>query len=249
MYFNIIASGSKGNATLVVNKKTVILVDMGISFSRLEEGLKEINLKPSDITGAIFTHNHTDHISGIKFLSPKIMYGLSGTLPSLANVISLYEPFYIGDIKVTAVPTSHDAVNPCGYVLEVDDEKLVYMTDTGVFLEECLPYVNNPDYLILESNHDIKMLLNTNRTYELKHRIMSDVGHLCNEDSAVAASKIIGPKTKELYLAHISEEANTPEVALDAYKKIFNYFSVDTNRLKIVTAKQWESVLGGHYEN
>ena len=76
MYFHIIASGSKGNATIVVSNQTVLLIDMGITLTRLEEGLSEINLTVNDITGAVFTHDHTDHISGIKFLSPKIMYGL-----------------------------------------------------------------------------------------------------------------------------------------------------------------------------
>lgn len=81
MYFHIIASGSKGNATVVANRNSVLLIDMGITLTRLKEGLAEINLEVSDLEGALFTHNHTDHISGIKFLSPKIMYALEGTLP------------------------------------------------------------------------------------------------------------------------------------------------------------------------
>ena len=89
MYFHIIASGSKGNATVIVSNQTVLLIDMGISLSRLEEGLAEISLAVNDITGALFTHDHTDHISGIRFLSPKIMYGLKGTLPSLSNVVGM----------------------------------------------------------------------------------------------------------------------------------------------------------------
>lgn len=249
MYFNIIASGSKGNATVVVSNKTVILIDMGISLKRLEEGLSEINLALQDISAAIFTHNHTDHVSGIRFLSPKIIYGLEGTVTPLSNIINLFEPFVIGDIKITAIPTSHDATNPCGFILETDNEKLAYMTDTGYVLKDSLSYMNNPDYLILECNHDIKMLLNTNRTYELKQRILGEEGHLCNEDSAIAACEIIGDKTKEIYLAHISEEANTPEVALKAYKKIFKYFNVDINKYKVVVANQHVSTIGGKYEN
>ena len=100
MYFHIIASGSKGNATIVVSNKTVLLIDMGITLMRLEEGLAEINLRKSDITGALFTHDHADHISGIKFISPKKMYALEGTLPStLSNVVLLNTPFQIGDLK------------------------------------------------------------------------------------------------------------------------------------------------------
>ena len=248
MYFHIIASGSKGNATVVVSNKTVLLIDMGITLTRLEEGLGEINLTISDINGALFTHNHTDHIGGIKFLSPKIMYALQGTLPSsLSNVVCLNQPFTIGDFEITPIETSHDATNPCAYLIKDKEESLFYMTDTGVFVEETLPLVKDPTYLIIESNHDIKMLLHTNRPFELKNRIMSDKGHLCNEDSAIAAVSIIGEHTKEIVLAHLSEEANTPEAALDAYQKIFNHFGVSFDKYLIRCANQWVSLTGGDY--
>ena len=247
MLFNIIASGSKGNATVVKYKETAILIDMGVSFERLKNGLEEIGLTPDKLTGAIFTHDHSDHISGIRFLSPSIMYGLKGTLPSsLSNVVKELEPFVIGDFTITAFPTSHDASNPCGFFLKAGDETLVYMTDTGCFLEENLSLIKNPTYLIIESNHDIKMLLATNRTFELKNRILSDVGHLCNEDSAIATCQIIGKDTKEIVLAHLSEEANTPELALAAYLKIFRHFGVNPDNYLIRCANQHVSLLGGN---
>ena len=247
MHFNVIASGSKGNATIVIYKNSVVLIDMGISLTRLEEGLAECHLELKDIDGAIFTHDHSDHISGIKFLSPKIRYALQGTLPgSLNNIVELNKPFYIKDIQIIPFPTSHDAKNPCGFKLIAGDESMVYMTDTGVFLEENLPLVNNPTYLIIESNHDIKMLLHTNRTFELKSRIMSDVGHLCNEDSAIATCQIVGPNTKEIVLAHLSEEANTPELALEAYKKVFAHFHIQLDKYLLRCANQWQSLLGGN---
>ena len=94
------------------------------------------------------------------------------------------------------------------------------------------------------------MLLLTNRTYELKSRIMSEHGHLCNEDSAITAIELIGPKTKEIYLAHLSEEANTPEVALAAYQKIFSHFNVNIDKYIVRCANQWISTLGGNlHEN
>ena len=248
MYFHIIASGSKGNATVVVSNKTVLLIDMGITLTRLEEGLGEINLTIKDITGALFTHNHTDHISGIKFLSPKIMYALEGTLPSsLSNKVIINKPFVIGDFTITPIETSHDAVNPCAYLIKDKDSSLFYMTDTGVFVEETLPLIKDPTYLIIESNHDIRMLLNTNRPFDLKTRIMSDHGHLCNEDSAIATVSIIGEHTKEIVLAHLSEEANTPETALDAYSKIFKHFGVSLDKYKVRCANQWVSLTGGDY--
>ena len=247
MKFNIIASGSKGNATIVSHKKTNILIDMGISLTRLNEGLVEFGLNIKDINAAIFTHDHSDHISGIKFLSPKIMYALRGTLSStLTNVVENFVPFTIGDIKITPFPISHDATNPCGFVLEAGEEKLTYLTDTGTFLEESKEIASNPNYLIIESNHDIKMLLKTNRTYELKNRIMSERGHLCNEDSAILALELIGPRTKQIILAHLSEEANTPELALAAYLKIFKHFNVNIDKYDVRCANQWVSTEGGN---
>ena len=248
MKFNIIASGSKGNATVVNYHNTNILIDMGISLTRLNAGLNEFGITVKDLSAAIFTHDHTDHIGGLKFISPKIMYALEGTLPSsLSNVVFINKPFKIGDFEITPIETSHDATNPCAYLIKDKEESLFYMTDTGVFLEECLPLVKNPTYLIIESNHDIRMLLNTNRTFELKNRIMSDKGHLCNEDSAIAAISIIGDNTKEITLAHLSEEANTPEVALEAYQKIFKHFGVNIQNYNVRTAWQRQSLTGGNY--
>lgn len=250
MYFNIIASGSKGNATLVVEKDTVILIDMGVTLTRLEAGLSEIGKKVSDITGAIITHDHSDHTAGIKFLPKNKVYALDGTITGTgSHIIKINEPFLIGSINVIPIKISHDAINPCGFVLESGKEKLSYITDTGYVLSETLAILKNPNYLIIESNHDIKMLLKTNRPMELKQRILSDHGHLCNEDSAIAACGIVGPNTKEIVLAHISEEANTPEMALEAYRKILNYFNIDTESLVLKVACQWKSLLGGKYEN
>ena len=130
-------------------------------------------------------------------------------------------------------------------VIEDENEKLVYITDTGIFLDECLQYVSNPTYLILECNHDLKMLYKSNRPLDLKTRIASDRGHLSNEDSALAAKDIIGPKTKDIVLAHISEECNTPELALDAYNRVFSFFHIDMNKYNIRVANQHISLTGG----
>ncbi len=245
MYFNVIASGSKGNATLVITSKAVILIDLGICLKRLNEGLKEENLSINDIDIALFTHNHADHIAGLKYLSPKKLYALEGTLPSESNVLKEKEIFNYKGIEIIPFKVSHDAINPCGYVIIDGDEKLVYMTDTGIFIEDDLDLLKDPTYLIIESNHDISMLLKTDRTMELKQRILSEHGHLCNEDSAFAALEIIGPHTKEIVLAHLSLEANDPDTVLKAYTNIFKYAHVDISKFKIRCANQYESLRGG----
>lgn len=250
MFYDIIASGSKGNATLVKHNDTIILIDLGITLVNLNNEISKFNITLKDIDALIFTHEHSDHLNGLKCLSPKKMYATAGTLAgNLSNVIELYKPFYIKDIKITAFPTSHDAKNPCGYVLEVDNEKLVYMTDTGIYLDESLPLTSNPNYLIIESNHDIQMEMRTHRSLALKQRILGEKGHLCNEDSAFAAIEMIGNNTTEITLAHLSEEANTPEVALEAYRKVFSYKGVDYNKYKIRCASQTVPLLGGRYED
>lgn len=250
MYYKIISSGSKGNATIVVHNKTVILIDMGIPFCRLEEEMKAINLSPKDITGAIFTHDHRDHIGGLKFIPIAKQYALEGTLPSSGhNLLELYKEITIGELNIKPIKANHDATNPCGFILSDGKEKLFYLTDTGTFDEENIAHGYNSDYIILESNHDIRKLLKTDRPQHLKRRIMSDQGHLCNEDSAIACLQIAGPNTKEIVLAHISEEANTPELALEAYDRIFKYFNEDMHKYNIKCAKQWESLIGGRYEN
>lgn len=250
MFFHIIASGSKGNATIIKEKDTVILIDMGITLSRLEEGLGEIRLEVKDIDAAIFTHNHSDHINGLRFIPIKKQYALEGSLPSNGyHIVHLYEPFVVKDLKITPIKISHDAINPCGFVVESENEKLVYITDTGIFLDECLDYIKNPDYLILESNHDLKMLYQSKRSLELKTRIASERGHLCNEDSALAAKDIVGNKTKEIVLAHISEECNTPSLALEAYQRVFSFFHLNYQQYNIRVAKQYSSLSGGKYEN
>ncbi len=249
MFFDIIGSGSKGNATLVFSKKTTLLIDMGLTQERVEEELNKFNKTIKDIDGVVITHNHTDHLKSIKCFSPKKLYALEHTVPgSLSNVIELLKPFNIGDFTITPFPTSHDALNPCGYMIECENEKLVYMTDTGVYFSTNTPLLKNPDYLIIESNHDIQMLLHTNRPMPLIQRIMSDYGHLCNEDSAFATLEIIGENTKEIILAHISEEANSPETALSAYKKIFNYKGIDIDKYNVKVANQWTPLIGGNYE-
>ena len=250
MFFDVINSGSKGNATLVFTSECLILIDMGINISTLEDELRKFDKEIKDIDVCLITHNHSDHIKNIKCLSPKKIYSLKGSVAGdLSNILENNVPFKIKGVEITPFPISHDAINPCGYKIKEKDASLVYMTDTGMYLSENTPLIKNPTYLIIESNHDISMLLKTNRPVELKERIMSTYGHLCNEDSAFAALEIIGNDTKEIVLAHLSEEANTPALALQAYKNIFNYAGVRIDKYLIRCANQYIPLIGGDYED
>jgi phosphoribosyl 1,2-cyclic phosphodiesterase len=120
------------------------------------------------------------------------------------------------------------------------------MTDTGYISEKNIPYMKNKHYYILESNHDVKMLLQTKRSHDLKMRILGDSGHLSNEDSAMFFSEMIGERTKAVYLAHISEEANTPEVAKSSFVRMLKKVRAQFAEDQVYLTQQWDVVIGGN---
>ena len=148
-------------------------------------------------------------------------------------------------MKVTPLIASHDAPNTVGYVFDNGVEKLSYLTDTGFIPDKTLEYMKNSDYYVIESNHNLKMLYKCNRPQSLKERIAGDLGHLSNEDAACYMKEIIGDRTKEIILAHISEESNTYELAVETFIKKFRKAHIDINRIEIKAAKQREMVVGG----
>ena len=246
MKFNIIQSGSKGNATLIEHNGCVLLIDMGIPLKCLRDGCAVWKKKPLEIDALLITHSHGDHTAGIRYLDPLPIYCTKDTYSKGdITIIEVGKPFFIKDIEITPIEASHDAPNTVGYILCADNEKLVYLTDTGFIPFNTLEIIKDADYYIIESNHDRKMLLKTNRPETLKQRILSDHGHLCNEDSAFYMTDVVGPNTKEIVLAHLSQEANTPEKALSAYEKIFRKRKISTQNIKIHCANQFEMTLGG----
>ena len=246
MKFHVLASGSKGNATLVQEGNNLLLIDMGVNKCVLIDGLEKINKKMEDINAAIFTHDHSDHIKGINFINKDIIYATVGTTKlNETNIIEPYEKYNIAGFEIMPLQTSHDATNPVGYIINGKKSTLVYITDTGYISERNLNLCKDKDFYIIESNHNVRMLLKSNRPQYLKERILSDVGHLSNEDSAVYMSEIIGKNTKQIFLAHLSEECNTPELALSAYLKIFRKRRINVDLYQIRCLKQYECVSGG----
>lgn len=253
MKYYILASGSKGNATVFESGQSRLLIDQGLSLKEFKNRLSIFNVNSDDINAVLYTHNHIDHFQ--KLLFNKIgngnVYAPSNMIPDGVpyTLVIPYIPFMVNDFKVTPLATSHDAPNSVGYILETADYKVVYITDTGYISTKNLEMMKDAHLYIIESNHNIKMLLQTNRTFELKQRILSDTGHLSNESTAHYLVELIGPNTREIILAHLSEEANTPEVALATLDQVFRKYGVDQTNLKIRAAAQHVPMHGDLSEN
>lgn len=241
-----LASGSKGNATLLFNENTLLLVDMGVSRKLLEEGLSRLGKGVSDIAAIFITHEHSDHIKGLETLHEDIpLFAGEKTFEKAHRSVKSLEKVSVGSFEILPLSTSHDARSPFGFLFSSGGERLLYMTDTGVVPDEDLPYMADCDYYVFESNYDHKMLMHSNRPLLLKQRIAGETGHLSNVDSALTLSSLLGPKTKGIYLAHLSEECNTPEIALSSYQKIFRKKEISFPAERIVPLKQWEMTFGG----
>ena len=242
----VIESGSKGNATLILDEGRLLLIDMGITLTSLKKGLEKIGKTLLDIDALLLTHSHTDHTKGIQYLDPLPIYCSRGTYEGLnVNYVKPYEKFLVEHFIITPIEASHDAEGTLGFVIKTKNEKLVYLTDTGMISDKSMSKMKNADYYIIESNHNIKKLHQTNRPASLKLRILSDTGHLSNEASAIYMTELVGIKTKEIILAHLSEEANDPELALKAYRKIFQKARIDLDKINLHCASQREIVEGG----
>ena len=242
----VVESGSKGNATLIIDKGRVLLIDMGITLCALKEALLNENLNIYNIDALLLTHEHSDHTKGICYLPPLPIYCTKETYDSPnVNPITPYEPFNIAHFEIVPVSTSHDVKNPIGFVIKNDKEKLVYLTDSGKITVKTLSKLKNADYYVFESNHDVDMLLSTNRPIWLKKRILSNKGHMNNEQSASYLSTLVGENTKQIILAHLSEEANDPKLTLETHKRILINAGVQLEKINIVCASQHERVYGG----
>lgn len=247
MKFFVFISGSKGNCALIESEGRYLLIDAGISKRKLKAKMEDIGKKVEDIGYVLITHNHSDHISGIEAFPKEIIYATYATFPDipLSNQLIPYQSYLINGFDVVVIPTSHDTDGSVGFSIGDGKEKLVYITDTGYLYEKSVEMIGNADYYIFESNHNVKALIESDRPQSLKKRIMGDYGHLSNEDSANYLCDVIGEKTKEIVLAHLSEEVNSPELALADLMKVFKKRGVDFDRYRIRCASQKETVSGG----
>ncbi len=223
--FTSLYSGSDKNCLILSYGKTNLMIDCGGSLKAIRERLDSIGV--SDVSALLITHEHTDHIGALKTLIHKTdmrIYASYGTHKAIFQngmdmephrriIIEANTVFDIGDIGVAPFATPHDAAESFGYNFYCGEKTASVATDLGHIRPDFEKTVTGRDFLFLESNHDIELLHQTNRTYGLKKRILGDKGHLCNQVSADFASLLAKDGLKRLMLGHLSGDANTPSLA------------------------------------
>ncbi|MDO4353902.1 MAG: MBL fold metallo-hydrolase [Clostridia bacterium] len=237
------ASGSTGNCCLVSDGGVNVLIDAGISARRIVQGLGVLGLAPQDVCGVLITHEHSDHISGLPvlvkrtgmriFAPSELGEVLKRVKPELSESIDYIPPdggLCVGDVRITAFPTPHDASASFGYRIE-GSEVFAFATDTGHISDELLEGLRGADTVVIEANHDKVMLKNGPYPPFLKQRVLSKHGHLSNDDCAKLACLLADSGTRQIILGHLSQQNNTPEAAETAVSK-----ALSGRNVKIYTA-------------
>ena len=234
MKFCVLASGSKGNCTLVSEGDTHILVDCGLTCKQLLDRLRAVDFNPARLSAVCITHDHVDHVRGLAVFSKRLpslsLYATHGTravvgnCPALRNapwhIVSPGSDFSVGSIAIHPFATSHDAADSVGYLFRnASGDTLGYATDLGYVPAMVQVALRPCRALILESNHDRQLLRNSGRPWSLIERISGNSGHLSNEQSAELVESLVDSSPlRTLVLAHLSEECNTPDEALGTHR-------------------------------
>ena len=224
--FTILGSGSGGNCAYLETEETRILIDAGFSVRQIRQRLAGIGRAPESLHGILITHEHSDHIQGLAGLADKLripLYCNRATHEAIeyqhdaqfeCRLFTTGGSFEIGEITVDTFPIPHDAQDPVGFLLHTRSGKIGFATDLGHVTKLVVERTRAANVLVLESNHDVKMLQDSvRRPWILKQRILGRHGHLSNEDAADAAEQIMSAGLRHLYLGHLSRECNRPELA------------------------------------
>jgi phosphoribosyl 1,2-cyclic phosphodiesterase len=245
----ILGSGSSGNCAYLETGETRILIDAGFSARQTRQRLAAIGRAPEGLSGILITHEHSDHIGGLAGLAAKLnipIYCNRLTREALefqlqtkfdCRIFATGASFEVGDIAVDTFSIPHDASDPVGFLLRTPAGNVGFLTDLGHATKLVLERVRTANVLVLETNHDLKMLQDSGRPWSLKQRIAGRHGHLSNGEAADAVEAIMSADLRHLYLGHLSRECNRPELAerviLDRLRKI------GANHVKVeLTAQQ-----------
>ncbi len=232
MTLHTLASGSEGNCLLVSCGTTRLLVDAGISLRRIKTALAQLGLTVDQLSGILLTHSHSDHVAALKTLVKHHtvpIYASFDTARSLCQRVAGLAPllrtversavFALGECRVTVFPTSHDAPGSVDYRIDGAAGSIGILTDTGYVTQRAAEVLEGVELLVLESNHDPEWLRSGPYPYPLKQRILGEQGHLSNEDAAHFAAQMAHCGTRQIVLAHLSRENNTPARALETVQR------------------------------
>ena len=248
-----IASGSGGNAVYVGNDDTHILIDAGVSRKRISEGLKRAGLSAADLDAILVTHEHADHIKGLKVLEKTWqipVFATNGTISGIKdsivdtgfdhifNVIERDASFMINDLNITALSVSHDAREPVCFRIDDGNASCGVITDLGCFDRKIIDGFQGLDAVLAESNHDIRMLESGPYPYPLKRRIAGNTGHLSNESSGRLISELLNDHMQYIILGHLSRKNNYDELALLTVENIINESRYRSEDFRIDVAGQ-----------
>lgn len=253
--FNIhpLYSSSSGNMFHIETNKANILIDVGVSYKAINEGLKSIGKDISDINAVFITHEHIDHIKGLPLLCRKNdipIYALGKTVKYLEDALNekniknnIFELKYgqaykIKDIEFSPFETSHDAIMPCGYRLKSGNSTLTFATDLGYVSDNVMENLKEADFAILEANYDNTLLDFGKYPYMLKRRIKSNIGHLSNDNTADAIAELAKFDKKDFLLAHLSENNNNKEIMLNTISDNLYKNDIDFNAMNINVASK-----------
>lgn len=234
MRFVSLASGSNGNSTYIGSDDTHILVDAGCSRKKILEGLNAIDLDLTDVNAIFITHEHSDHIAALRLILKKYdipVYATKGTIEGIkfadkANeladkdfrVIESDTPVMIGDLQVDPMHISHDAREPVGFRVANGTKKVAVATDLGCYDDYTVNCLSDMDALLLEANHDLRMLQSGPYPYHLKTRIAGDMGHLSNDMAGELLCRLLNDHMKGIVLGHLSDKNNLPELAYETVR-------------------------------
>lgn len=233
MIFQSFASGSSGNCILVGSDACRILVDCGISRKRTMDALAERDMSLDDLDGIFLTHEHTDHIQGLPMIAKKTKMPIFATRGTIAAVrkkfgeaidperfvpVEADTPVSIKDLSVNPMKISHDAAEPVAYRIYGDGKKACVCTDLGCYDAYTIDCLKDCDVLLLEANHDVNMLQVGPYPYRLKQRILGNLGHLSNLSSGELLTKVLNDHLKAVFLGHLSQENNYPDLAFETVR-------------------------------
>lgn len=227
-----LASGSKGNCLYLGTDNTKILIDAGISTKMTRAKLEELSLSLENIEAILITHDHGDHIQGLKVMAHKLGIPILANAETAKGIVNSFgdcpkfkifatgETFQFGDLEIHPFSIPHDTMDPVGFTIKFDDKKLGVCADLGFATALVKNQLKDCDYLYLEANHEPSMVHACPRPMVYKQRVLSRTGHLSNHDCGMLLREIAHDGLKHVHLAHLSSECNSPEVALGTIRAI-----------------------------